>query len=111
MAVGAEIFVGRRRELDALSTALNAACDGHGRLVLVAGEPGIGKTRTALEVAAMASKQDAVIAWGRCHEEAGAPPYRPWAQLLGAVASSQDVGDLRADLVPIRRPCRRRSDP
>jgi len=98
MAVGAEIFVGRRRELDALSTALNAACDGHGRLVLVAGEPGIGKTRTALELTAMASKHGAVIAWGRCHEEAGAPPYRPWAQVLGVVASSQDVGDLRADL-------------
>ncbi|MHC2332960.1 helix-turn-helix transcriptional regulator [Bradyrhizobium sp. USDA 4454] len=98
MAVRGEIFVGRHRELDTLSTALNTACDGHGRLVLVAGEPGIGKTRTALQVAAMASKRDAVIAWGRCHEEAGAPPYRPWAQLLGAVASSQDAGDLRTDL-------------
>jgi len=98
MALGTDIFVGRRRELDALRAALDAVCDGHGRLVLVAGEPGIGKTRTALELAALASKNNAVIAWGRCHEEAGAPPYRPWAQLLAAVASSQEAGDLREDL-------------
>src|SRR5581483_7038206 len=64
----------------------------------LAGEPGIGKTRTALEFTALASRHEAVIAWGRCHEEAGAPPYRPWAQILGAVATAQDTGELRSDL-------------
>ncbi len=98
MAQGAEIFVGRRRELEALCTALDTACEGHVRLALLAGEPGIGKTRTALELTAQASKHDAVIAWGRCHEEAGAPPYRPWAQILGTVAAAQETGELRADL-------------
>ncbi len=98
MAPGAEIFVGRRRELEALCAALDTACEGHVRLAFLAGEPGIGKTRTALELAAQASKHDAVIAWGRCHEEAGAPPYRPWAQILGTVAAAQDASDLRADL-------------
>src|SRR5579871_2178794 len=98
MAPGAEIFVGRRRELEALCAALDAACSGQGRLVLLAGEPGIGKTRLALELKARASKHEAVIAWGRCHEEAGAPPYRPWAQILGTVAAAQDASDLRADL-------------
>src|SRR5262245_11322105 len=98
MAPGAEIFVGRRRELEALCAALDTACEGRVRLALLAGEPGIGKTRTALELAAQASKHDAVIAWGRCHEEAGAPPYRPWAQILWALAGSQDTEELRADL-------------
>ena len=98
MAREAEIFVGRRRELEALCAALDAACEGHGRLALLAGEPGIGKTRTALELTAQASKHNAVVAWGRCHEEAGAPPYRPWAQILGAVAAAQDTDELRADL-------------
>jgi DNA-binding CsgD family transcriptional regulator/RecA/RadA recombinase len=98
MAPGAEIFVGRRGEIEALCTALDAACGGHGRLALLAGEPGIGKTRLALELAAQASKHDAVIAWGRCHEEAGAPPYRPWAQVLGALAGAQNTEELRADL-------------
>ena len=98
MAPGAEIFVGRRRELEALSAALDSACAGHARLALLAGEPGIGKTRTALELTAQASKHNAVIAWGRCHEEAGAPPYRPWAQILGTVAAAQETSELRADL-------------
>ena len=98
MAQAAEIFVGRQRELEALCTALDAARDEHVRLALLAGEPGIGKTRTALELTAQASKHDAVIAWGRCHEEAGAPPYRPWAQILEAVAAVQDTALLRADL-------------
>ena len=98
MAPGAEIFVGRRRELEALCAALDAACEGQGRLALLAGEPGIGKTRLAMELGAQSSKHEAMIAWGRCHEEAGAPPYRPWAQLLGAVAAAQETAELRADL-------------
>ena len=59
MAREAEIFVGRRRELEALCAALDAACEGHGRLALLAGEPGIGKTRTALELTAQASRHNA----------------------------------------------------
>ena len=98
MAPGAEIFVGRRRELDALAAALEVAYGGHVRLALIAGEPGIGKTRTALELAVQASKHDVMIAWGRCHEEAGAPPYSPWAQILAAVAAAQETSDLLADL-------------
>ena len=98
MAQAAEIFVGRQRELEALWSALDGACQGRVRLALLAGEPGIGKTRTAMELAAQASKHEAVIAWGRCHEEAGAPPYRPWAQILGTAAAAQDADELRADL-------------
>src|SRR5262249_50678296 len=75
-----------------------SACEGNVRLALLAGEPGIGKTRTATELAAQALKHEAVIAWGRCREEAGAPPYRPWAQILEAVAAAQDAEELRADL-------------
>ena len=98
MARGPEIFVGRRREIEALCAALNASCEGHGRLALLAGEPGIGKTRLAVELTAQAATREAAVAWGRCHEEAGAPPYRPWAQILGALAAAQDTDDLRANL-------------
>src|SRR5262249_32199572 len=98
MPSGAEIFVGRRRELEALSAAFEAACGGEGRLVLLAGGPGIGKNPKALRWAAQAPKHKAVVAWGHCHEEAGAPPYRPWAQLLAAVAAAQETDELRADL-------------
>ena len=98
MAAATEIFVGRQHEIDALCAALDAACAGNGRLALIAGEPGIGKTRIALELTDHAADRDARIVWGRCHEEAGAPPYWPWAQILRAVAVARDVEELRADL-------------
>jgi DNA-binding CsgD family transcriptional regulator/tetratricopeptide (TPR) repeat protein len=98
MAAAAEVFVGRRHEIEALCTALDAVCAGAGRLVLLAGEPGIGKTRTAEELTAHAIANDARIVWGRCHEEAGAPPYWPWVQILRAASLTRDAGELRHDL-------------
>jgi len=98
MSVGAEVFVGRRHEVEEMRAALDAACAGGGRLILLAGEPGIGKTRTALELTTHATNRDARIVWGRCHEEAGAPPHWPWMQILRAVAAAQNADELRADL-------------
>jgi predicted ATPase/DNA-binding CsgD family transcriptional regulator len=98
MAVAAEVFVGRHHEVETLCAALDAACAGGGRVVLLAGEPGIGKTRTAMELTSHAAFRDARIVWGRCHEEAGAPPHWPWVQILRAVTSLRDVEELRADL-------------
>ena len=48
------VFVGRRREMAQLEAALSEALSGQGRMVMVAGEPGIGKTRTAQELASYA---------------------------------------------------------
>ena len=48
------VFVGRQREMAELRAALDEAMSGHGRLVMLAGEPGIGKTRTAQELASQA---------------------------------------------------------
>ena len=47
------IFVGRQREMAELTATLDDALAGQGRLVMLAGEPGIGKTRTARELAPM----------------------------------------------------------
>ncbi len=74
----ARVFVGRRREMAELSAALEDAMSGQGRLVMLAGEPGIGKTRTAQELAALAEQRGAQVLWGRCYEEEGTPPYWPW---------------------------------
>jgi len=71
----ARIFVGRQREMAELTLALNDALSGQGRLIMLAGEPGIGKTRTAQELGVLAEQQGAQILWGRCREEEGAPPY------------------------------------
>ncbi len=58
------VFVGRRREMDELKAALDETLAGQGRLVMLAGEPGIGKTRTAQELAGMAASQGAQTLWG-----------------------------------------------
>src|SRR6476661_4249647 len=110
MIVPADSFVGRQRELEALHAAMVYALSGRGRIVMLAGEPGIGKTRTAQEFAEHASRHGAVVLWGRCHEEAGAPPYWPWVQIIRAILRASeaeallrglgaDAGDM-VDIVP-----------
>ena len=50
-------FVGRQREMGELISTLDDAISGHGRLVMLAGEPGIGKTRTVQELASAAESR------------------------------------------------------
>ncbi len=78
-------FVGRDRELADLASALEEATSGGGSLVLVTGEPGIGKTRLTSELARVASQRGLRVATGRCWEEGGAPPYWPWIQVVRAL--------------------------
>ncbi len=91
-------FVGREPELGRLRADLNSTLSGHGRLVLLAGEPGIGKTRTALELAREAAGRGARVLWGRCYEREGAPPYWPWLQAIRAYVESCDPERLRSEL-------------
>ena len=75
-------FVGRFREMEGLKSELDAALSGQGRLVMLGGEPGIGKTRTVQEIADYAHQRDAQVLWGWCYEEEGSPPYWPWVQAI-----------------------------
>jgi DNA-binding CsgD family transcriptional regulator len=68
-------FVGRVRELDLLSTRLDEARGGRGQLVLITGEPGIGKTRLAEEIGRNAEALGVPVGWGRASEDEGSPPY------------------------------------
>ena len=68
-----------------MHAALDQALTANGRVVLISGEPGIGKTRLAEELAAHAAERGALVAWGRLDDVGGAPPYWPWIQLLGSV--------------------------
>ena len=77
---GLGTFVGHQREMAELKATLEDALSGQGRLVMLVGEPGIGKTRTAQELASHAENLGVQVLWGRCLEEEGAPPYWPWVQ-------------------------------
>jgi len=71
---------------------------GRRQLVLVSGEPGIGKTRCAEALADVAEDQGALVLWGRCHEEAGAPPYWPWVQILRAYVDASSLDEVRLNM-------------
>jgi DNA-binding CsgD family transcriptional regulator/tetratricopeptide (TPR) repeat protein len=88
------VFVGRQAELNALLAGLDDAFSGQGRLFLLAGEPGIGKTRLTDEFAERAKSQGAVVLWGRCWEAGGAPAYWPWIQAIRGLARNLDAEDL-----------------
>ena len=75
-------YIGRHEELVELRDHLTDAVGGHGSLVLLGGEPGIGKTRTCEEIAEEARRLALIVAWGRCWEGRGASPFWPWVQVL-----------------------------
>ena len=87
-APGPGRLAGRDRELAALRRWLAQARAGHGRLVVLAGPPGIGKTRLAEELAEEARRSGQRVLWGRAVQEEGAPPLWPWRRILGAVGAS-----------------------
>lgn len=91
-------FVGRAAELARLGAAFDAAREGRARILLVAGEPGIGKTRLAEEFLASVAARGAQVAWGRCHEDADAPAYWPWAQAMRPLLAASDPRELRRAL-------------
>jgi hypothetical protein len=92
------VFVGRRHELGELKAALERVLAGEGRMVTLVGEPGIGKTRTALELATYARLRGAQVLWGRCYESEGAPPYWPWVQAIRSYVRERDPEELRSEL-------------
>ena len=91
-------FVGREAELSELLAGLDAAATGRGRLFVISGEPGIGKSRLAEEVVRAASRRGAQIFSGRCWEAGGAPAYWPWMQVLRAYVRQSEPEVLRAHL-------------
>jgi hypothetical protein len=80
-------FVGRVRELRELRAALEEAAARRGCLLLVTGEPGIGKSRLMEELARQLSGQGWRVLVGRCWEHGGAPAYWPWMQVVRAAGS------------------------
>jgi DNA-binding winged helix-turn-helix (wHTH) protein len=95
-------YVGRGPLLHELYAAFESARGGSGRVVLLGGQAGIGKTRTAMEVARHARDLGATV-----HSALGAaglaPPHHVWVQLLGAMARGRPAAELEALVGPHRR--------
>ena len=79
-------FVGRDRELRELENGLESAVAGRGRLILISGEPGIGKTRLCEELIGRAAARGVRMAWAQCWGAGALPAFWFWEQLLGQLS-------------------------
>ncbi len=86
-------FVGRDAELDALWSIFGRVRAGSGEIVVLSGDPGMGKTRLAREFANGASAAGAAVAWGRCYEGEWTPPLTPWGEAVGDIVSAAVPAD------------------
>ncbi|HVH42693.1 MAG TPA: ATP-binding protein, partial [Labilithrix sp.] len=85
-------IVGRAGEIGEIERGLDNAKAGQGRLYVIAGEGGIGKSRLATEIARLALDRGFIVAWGRCAEVGGAPAFWPWIQVLRAIRRTRARG-------------------
>ena len=92
--VPADPLVGRGGELAQLNAALRDAVGGRGRVVVLTGPPGIGKTRLSEELATLAREEGVPVYRIRCTDEPGVPPMWPWLRLLSLAGANGTVAEL-----------------
>jgi predicted ATPase/DNA-binding winged helix-turn-helix (wHTH) protein len=90
-------FVGRDACLATLRACLEQALAGRAGSAAIVGDAGLGKTRLAEELATVARARGAHVLFARIHRAPPSPPFWPWTQLVGALASG--FGEVAADLV------------
>ena len=90
--------MGRKAELGTLAGFLETAKRGDGRFVFLSGEPGIGKTRLALELADRAESQGWRVLYGRAIAVEGAPAYLPISEALSSYVEACPAETLRIQL-------------
>jgi DNA-binding CsgD family transcriptional regulator len=78
--------------MSVLEASLAQARLGQGQLVMLVGDAGMGKTRTAEQLATLAATEGWRVLWGHCHDEEGAPPYWPWVQAFRTIAA-EDIAE------------------
>jgi len=91
-------FVGRREEMGQLRGALDNALSGRSSLLMLVGEPGIGKTRLAQEFAVYAGLRGAQVLTGHCYEGDVAVPYLPFVEAFRHYARSRPDDAVRQEL-------------
>jgi DNA-binding CsgD family transcriptional regulator len=98
-----QTIVGREAELERLLHLLGRTAAGETAVAALVGEPGVGKTRLARELASRAEARGAAVLWGAAYED-WTPPYGPWTQALTPYAAQRpdEAGDaaVLAAVVP-----------
>ena len=88
-------FVGRAQELEGLKALFDETMSGKGRLVMVVGEPGIGKTRLTEELGVYTAVRGAQVCWGHCYEGELGVPYLPFVEALRTYVRDRSDDELR----------------
>ncbi len=108
-------FVGRDEQLRLLRDRLAGAIDGHGSVVLVGGEPGVGKTALVRQLISEAERRGALAVFGRCYESEGTVAYAPFVEMLEQALSvmppdvvMEDMGDSAPEVARMVPELRRR---
>jgi DNA-binding CsgD family transcriptional regulator len=91
----AAAILGRDREMTLLREALAATLAGRGRLVLISGEPGIGKSTLAAALSDEAARRGMRVSMARAPETTGAPPYWLWTQALRGDTRGGETAEQR----------------
>lgn len=94
------MLIGRERETSALWDRFEAAAAGHTSVALVAGEPGIGKSRLIEALAARAAAAGATVLRGGASDAEGMPPYLPFLEALGRYIRTAPPDRLRDEAGP-----------
>ncbi len=93
-----DVFVGRDRWLARIESAFRASAAGRGRILVVSGESGVGKTRLLDEVMVRGGGWGATVATAWCEAREGAPPYAPWIELLRRLVDTFDPAEAAREL-------------
>ena len=91
-------LIGRENELAELKRALDEALAGRGSLIMIGGEPGIGKTHLTTALLEAGKQRGAFAVRGHCYEMEGAPPYVPFIEMLEYSANTAPREALRHSL-------------
>ena len=108
-------FVERDAERASLRRLVDDTLAGHGRLALVAGEPGVGKSRLVAEIGDEAEARGMRVLTGHCVEMSGAPPYLPYVEIIEQAINSprsplalrEALGDVAPEIARIAPALRR----
>ena len=91
-------FVGRESERAEVRRLLERAVAGQGSLVLLGGEPGVGKTRLEEEILTEGGQRGCLALTGRCYETEGTPPFIPWVEIVEQAAALVPTAAFREAL-------------